>query len=64
MNALEAFVASLGILVAGFVTIPLAAWAVGAHVTTAQGAGMGALFFVARFAWLWLLRCYFERVRA
>lgn len=64
MNAMEALVGSLGILVASFVTVPLAAWLVGAHVTAAQGAGMGLLFFVLRFAWLWLVRVVFERAKA
>lgn len=61
MNALEAFVASLGILLAGFVTLPLAAWLVGAHLTAGQGAGMGAILFVLRFLWLWGVRAAFHR---
>lgn len=63
MNALEALVASLGILLAGFVTLPLAAWLVGAHLTAGQGAGMGVVLFVLRFAWLWAVRAGFDRLK-
>lgn len=58
---LEALIGSAGILLAGLVTIPLTAWAVGASVNMAQGAGMSVLFFVGRFVWLALLRAWFER---
>jgi uncharacterized membrane protein len=63
MKATEALLASAGIWLAGLLTIPLAGAAVGVHITTTQSAGMGALFFVGRFLWLWLLRAVFERMR-
>jgi hypothetical protein len=61
MKALEAFIGSFGILLAGFLTIPLAAHLVGGSLTIAQGAGMSLLFFVARWLWLYSVRVYFER---
>lgn len=63
MKALEAFVGSASILVFGFVTIPLAGWAVGVTMTAQQGAGMGLFFFAGRFVLLYGVRCVFERLR-
>lgn len=63
MNAIEAFVASLGILLFGFATVPLAGWAVGVSITPQQGAGMGLLFFAGRFVLLWAVRTAFHRLQ-
>ena len=63
MKALEAFVGSASILLFGFLTIPLAGWAVGLRMTPEQGAGMGLIFFLGRWALLYALRCLFERFR-
>ena len=58
---LEPLLGSWGILLAGFVTIPLAAYAVWAEVSAQQGFEMGLIFFIARFVWLYLLRLTFSR---
>jgi len=58
---IEPLLGSLGILLAGFLTIPLAAYFVGADVSTAQGFEMGLIFFAGRFAWLALLRLIFSK---
>jgi hypothetical protein len=63
VKALESFVGSASILVFGFVTIPLAGWAVGVTMTPQQGAGMSLLFFVGRWALLYVVRSVFERLR-
>lgn len=63
MNALEAFCGSAAILLFGFITIPLAGWAVGLTITPGQGAGMGLLFFVGRFLLLWVVRTGFHKLR-
>jgi len=57
----EPLIGSLGILLAGFVTIPLAAYFVGANVSSAQGLEMGLIFFVGRFVWLSVLRLIFSK---
>jgi hypothetical protein len=49
----RAIVGSLGILLAGFATIPLAAWVSGAHVDLVQGAKMSIIFFLGRIVWLY-----------
>jgi len=56
---LEAFIGSLGILVFGFLSIPLAAKWMGASITLDQGMGMSFIFFVSRFLWLLCLRAFF-----
>jgi hypothetical protein len=63
VKALEAFVGSASILVFGFVTIPLAGWAVGVTMTPQQGAGMSLIFFAGRWALLYAVRSVFERLR-
>lgn len=60
MKFTEALIASLGIMAFGWVSIPLAAWAVGVTVTVKQGAEMGLIFFALRLVWLYALRCYFD----
>jgi len=56
---LESFIGSLGILVFGFLSIPLAAKWMGASITLDQGIGMSFIFFVSRFLWLLCLRSFF-----
>lgn len=63
MRAFEAFIGSFGILVSGILTIPLAGGLVGVDVTMQQGAIMSALFFVGRFAWLYLVRVIFSKIK-
>lgn len=58
--ATESMVGSAGILLAGFITIPLAARAVGATVTLEQGASMSILFFFGRWIYLFALRMWFQ----
>jgi hypothetical protein len=58
---LEPLLGSVGILIAGFLTIPLAAYFVGADISPEQGFEMGLIFFAGRFAWLALLRLIFSK---
>lgn len=58
--ALEALLGSAGILLAGVVTIPAAAWAVGATINLQQGASMSVLFFFGRWIYLFALRMWFQ----
>jgi len=57
----EPLLGSMGILLVGFVTIPLAAYFVGADISTAQGLEMGLIFFSGRFVWLLVLRLIFSK---
>jgi hypothetical protein len=59
VKALEAFIGSFGILIFGFLSIPVAAAMVGAQVSASQGAQMSFIFFVLRFVWLYMLRRVF-----
>jgi hypothetical protein len=61
-KAAESFVGSAGILVVGFASIPLAAHFVGASISAPQGLGMGVIFFLARWLWLYAVRSFFERM--
>jgi hypothetical protein len=63
MNALESFIASLGIAAVGWLSIPLVGYAAGVYITAPQAAKMSGIFFVMRFVWLFLLRTMFERLR-
>jgi hypothetical protein len=56
--AAESLLGAFGILLAGFVTIPLAADVVGAQMTAQQGAQMSIIFF-GRWVWLFVLRMWF-----
>lgn len=56
---LEAFVGSFGILIFGFVSIPLVGYFVGADITMDQGFGMSIIFFIARIFWLVIVRRLF-----
>jgi len=61
MRALEAFIGSAGVTLFGFISIPLVASFVGVNITQKQGAMMGAIFFVMRFIWLYILRVVFSK---
>lgn len=63
MNALEAFIASVGIALVGWLSIPLVASLAGVAITTPQAVRMSAMFFALRFGWLWVLRTVFERFK-
>lgn len=58
----EAFIASLGIMAFGWVSIPVVGHMAGVQITAHQGAVMSAWFFVLRFAWLYALRELFSKV--
>lgn len=59
---IESFLGSFGILIAGVVTIPLAAKLSGAPViSTSSAISMSIMFFVARLIYLYLLRLIFSR---
>ena len=60
-HAAEALVGSLGILLFGFVSLPVLAWLVGGSLTAGQGAIVGAILFFLRFLWLWGVRAAFHR---
>lgn len=62
IRALEAFIGSVGILAVGMLTIPLAVNLVGADISAQQGLGMGTIFFVGRFLWLYVVRLFFSRI--
>ncbi len=59
VDVLEAFVASFGILIFGFISIPIAASIVGVSMSEAQGAKMSFLFFAMRIVWLLCVRATF-----
>ena len=61
LAAKEALLGSAGILLAGFLIIPLEASVVGAQISYVQGASISILFFFARWIWLFLLRMWFSR---
>ena len=61
MRFVEALVASLGIMVMGWVSIPVVGHISGVHITVQQGVTMSAWFFVFRLAWLYLLRRLFSK---
>ena len=58
-DVLEAFVASSGILIFGFISIPIAAHLVGVEINEAQGAKMSFIFFALRILWLLCVRAAF-----
>lgn len=60
MRAFESFIGSLGILVAGFLTIPIVGKLAGVEMTATQGVEMSAFFFIGRFVWLYALRVFFS----
>ena len=62
MKALESFVGSASVLLFGFITIPLAGWLVGVSMSASQGAYMSLLFFTGRWALLYFIRGFFERL--
>ena len=62
MRFAEALVASLGIMVMGWVSIPLVGHISGVEITVGQGVVMSAWFFVFRLVWLYALRLLFAKV--
>lgn len=60
-NAIESLLGSIGILIVGFWTIPLAGYFAGVEISGGAGMQMSLMFFVARFIWLYALRCIFSR---
>ena len=56
--ALESFIVSLGILVVGIFTIPLAGKVAGVKITHMQATVMGLVFFAGRWAWVWGVRLF------
>lgn len=58
---LEPILGSLGILIAGFATIPLVGKLAGADISMSQGLVMGLVFFILRFFWLLVLRLTFSK---
>lgn len=56
--ALESFIVSLGILVVGIFTIPLAGKVAGVKITHRQATVMGLVFFAGRWAWVWGVRLF------
>lgn len=63
MRALEAFIGSAVVTLFGFFSIPLVASFVGVNISQRQGAVMGAIFFVMRFIWLYILRIIFSKIK-
>lgn len=61
MKFTEALVASLGIMLMGWVSIPLVGHMSGVDITINQGVVMSAWFFVFRLVWLYALRLIFAR---
>lgn len=61
---LEAVVASFGILIFGFVSIPVVAHFAGAMVSIDQGLVMSGIFFCLRVLWLALVRTIFSKWEA
>jgi hypothetical protein len=57
----EALMGSLVIAFGGLITIPLAGAINGVTISTAQGAGMGAIFFFTRPLGLYIVRYCFKR---
>ncbi len=60
MRFAESLIGSLGIMVFGWVSIPLVGYMAGVSITGSQGVKMSAYFFVLRLAWLYGLRLYFS----
>ena len=58
----EAFVGSLGIFLAGFMTLPLAGFVAGVHVSMGQGAVMGLVLGVLRTIWFYVLRITWKKL--
>jgi len=62
MKFAEALVGSMGIMLVGFLTIPLAGHVAGLRISSVQAFAMSWVFFILRLLWLLALRCYFEPV--
>ena len=63
MRALEAFIGSFGILLAGIFTIPFVGGFAGVEMTSMQGLQMSLWFFFGRFLWLYVNRVFFSRMK-
>ena len=61
MKFLEALIASLGIMLFGWLSIPVVGHFAGVQITAQQGIVMSAWFFVLRLAWLYALRIFFSK---
>ena len=62
MKFLEALIGSTGIMLFGWLSIPIVGHLAGVEITTNQGVTMSAYFFVLRLLWLYALRRVFTRV--
>ncbi len=62
-NILEPTVATLGILIIGQWTLPLASKMAGVTMTRAQGLEAGIYLAIARFIGLYLLRLIFSKLK-
>lgn len=60
---LEPFFGSFLILLFGFITIPIVGYVSGAYINMFSAMKMSFIFFLGRFALLYLLRKYFEKNR-
>ena len=60
MNAIESFIGSLGILLGGFVTIPLVGRMYGVKINWKQAVKMSITFFFLRWIWLFSVREFFS----
>ena len=61
MRFLEALIASLGIMLFGWLSIPIVGSLAGVGITVQQGIVMSVYFFGIRLVWLYLLRLVFTR---
>jgi hypothetical protein len=59
-NTAESLLGSIGILIAGYWTIPLIGYMSGVEIDGSAGLKMSIMFFIARFVWLYLLRRIFS----
>jgi hypothetical protein len=60
---LEPFIGSLGILVFGFISIPIVGHLSGAEIDLVSAVKMSFIFFIGRFIWLYILRQIFSKNR-
>jgi uncharacterized membrane protein len=58
---IEPLIGSLGIWLAGIVTLPFTSSIAGATITPYQALKMGGILFVMRLIWLCILRLWFLR---
>lgn len=60
---IEPLLGSLGILIAGIITIPFAGYLSGVSIDAAAALKMSIYFFIGRFIWLYILRHFFSKER-